>query len=509
MIKNFDEFKNSLDIEKVISEYIPLKKQGANFIGVCPFHADTKPSLIVSPAKNIYHCFACSAGGDAIKFVMENSKLTFSEACKEIADKTNFNLLFDEKTIKKDYSVLTRAKDAYKAEVFKVRKYLEKRGVSEASIDKFELGFGIELNEESFDNKKAYGLNAMISRLVFPIKNYAGRVIGFGGRTMNANGAKYINSPQSAIFNKSAVLYGFFEARNEINRTKEVIICEGYMDAIMAQQAGLKNTVATLGVALTKEHLALIAKFGANVTLVFDNDSAGISAKHRAIELLVKNKMFDSKILLIDSEQKDIADMVLLGQTNALLNARRVPIIQNFIDDCLANLANLSIEQRAGKVDKVAHFINSIDNNFLKKQYEQYLKDTYNIDGVVLKNKATIVHKPYDAVEVGVIQLMSLSSKNKDYVLEYLDINDFYTTKQAFRDFVNGTNTPALREILVMEIPEINLEHSVIGMFGKKIDKMLLETSQDRSLSQENKIQKILALQKTRKEVRAWQARVR
>ncbi|WP_169785084.1 DNA primase [Campylobacter curvus] len=493
MITNLDELKIKADIVDVISNYLPVQKAGANFTAICPFHADTKPSLMISPSKGIYHCFACGAGGDAIKFVSEYKKLNFEESCEEIADIIGFNLIKDDKGYKKrDISALERAKDTYKQNLYKVKNYLLDRGVNDETMAIYELGYGINLNDVSFEEKRYYGLGNFTDRLVFPIKTHTGRVVGFGARSLEKEPkAKYINSPNSEIFNKSALFYGFDVAKKEIIKTREVVICEGYMDTIMAYQAGIKNIVATLGVALTKEHLASLCKLGTRITLSFDMDNAGKKATLKAIELLCLNRMYDASVLKINSKFKDIADIVKAGDIHSLQSATKEPIIKFYCDFLMSGFENASSEERALKVANAAKFLNSLDNNFLKREYETYIIQGYGLNAEDLqirgiKREKTTRH--YDVLEVALIKLMSASKENKDYVLGFLSENEFRTTKEAFLAIKNNENNGFLREILFMQTPSIDIETAARTLYRNKLHRLLENVSKDKSLSEEERL---------------------
>lgn len=506
MIRNLDELKRRIDIVDVIGKYLPLRKNGANFNAICPFHQDTKPSLTVSPSKQIYHCFACGAGGDAIKFVSEYKKLDFEATCEEIAEILNFSLVTGGNGyVKKDYSLLEDVKNRYKNGVFKVIDYLKERGINEESIVKFELGYGESLDDIGFETRREFNLNAFSGRLIFPIKTRSGKVVGFGGRYLGdkKDVAKYINSPQSAIFNKSSLLYGIDLAKEHIIKTRECVVCEGYMDAIAAHQIGVKNTVATLGTALTKEHLAQIVKYGASVTLFFDKDKAGKAAARKAAELLLLNRMYESSILKVDSQCKDIAEAVNNGEGDKIINAAKEPIIKFRIDEILSGFNEASLEIRAAKVSEAARFLNFIDNSFLRREYGEYLKNSYGIseDDLIVKTvDKKPISKSYDLLEAGVIRLMSANPQNKDYVLKFLDEREFYSCKEAFRAVKNDQSNAELREILLLQIPSADLQTSVRLLYKKKLYRLLNETLNDRNIDELEKIKRITKIKKALKD---------
>ncbi|PPB53424.1 DNA primase [Campylobacter hyointestinalis] len=336
---SIENLKAIIDISDVIGSYIPLKKSGGNFVCVCPFHNDKNPSMSVSPSKGIFHCFACKAGGDAIKFIMDYEKLSYPEAVEKLANMYNFTLTYtqEQNSHKIDKKVLENLNLHYKSLLYKNQEalnYLYNRGINDAMIEIWELGWASEnqntlnlLQNENIDKEAALQTGAIkqnehgiyasfINRITFPIYNHLGNLVGFGGRTISGNPAKYVNSPQSGIFDKSRLLYGYDKAKNEIYKKGEIIICEGYMDCIMLHKAGFNNAVAVLGVALTDKHIPLLKRGDIKVVLSFDSDDAGRGAAFKSARLLALNEI-DGRVVLISGE-KDPADMIASGKANEL-----------------------------------------------------------------------------------------------------------------------------------------------------------------------------------------------
>ena len=332
---SIENLKNIVDIADVVGSYIPLKKSGANFVCVCPFHNDKHPSMSISPSKGIYHCFSCKAGGDAIKFVMEYEKLGYVEAIEKLASIYNVALEYtsSKNEPKIDKKILENLNLHYKTLLYKNHEalnYLKSRSITDAIIEKWELGWAAGsqntlnlLQNENIEPKEALEVGAIkqnesgyyasfINRITFPIYNHLGRLVGFGGRTISDNPAKYINSPQSQIFDKSKIFYGYDKAKSEIYRSHSIVICEGYMDCIMLHAAGINNAVAVLGTALTQKHIPLIQRGDIKVTLSFDSDSAGINAAFKSARLLMEHQI-DGKVVLI-SGGKDPAELVASGK---------------------------------------------------------------------------------------------------------------------------------------------------------------------------------------------------
>ena len=337
--KSIERLKAQTDIVDVVGHYLPLKKSGANFVCVCPFHDDKNPSMSVSPSRGIFHCFSCKAGGDAIKFVMDYEKLSYPEAVEKIAGLQNFTLNYVRggEPVKENKHILENANAFYRSLLYKTPaavEYLYSRGITDELIDKFELGFAPEsaqtirlLQNEHIEPKEALEVGivkqnengiyaSFINRITFPIYTHAGRLVGFGGRTISGNPAKYVNSPQSAVFDKSTLFYGYHLAKREIFAKNQIIITEGYMDVIMLHKAGFNNVVAVLGTALTTKHLPLLKRGEISVILCFDGDDAGINAATKSALLLAQNEI-DGSVVIIEGGA-DPADMVVAGKIEYL-----------------------------------------------------------------------------------------------------------------------------------------------------------------------------------------------
>lgn len=340
-----DDIKGRLGIEEVVSQYVQLKKAGRNFKGLCPFHSEKTPSFIVSPEKQICHCFGCNKGGDIFAFIQEVEGATFFEAITILADKAGLKIDTAKFCKKEDKS---EKNDYYKAhelacEFFekqlhntkdgeKVIEYLYKRGLKDETISEFRLGFA----PDKFDELHPYLLKKGISksillksgfvttktvasdqiydkyraRLMFPIFDYLGRVHGFGGRALkNDQAPKYLNSPGNIIYSKGKTLYGLYQAKQSIKEHDQIIVVEGYFDVILPYQAGIKNIVASSGTALTEEHVRLIKRMTSNAVTFFDTDDAGFEATKRAYFLFQHENILMKTIGNV--VEKDPADFIL------------------------------------------------------------------------------------------------------------------------------------------------------------------------------------------------------
>lgn len=329
-------------VDEVINEFVTLRKRGVNLIGLCPFHDEKTPSFTVSPAKGIYKCFGCGKGGNAVNFIMDHEHYTYPEALKYLAKKYNIEIIEEEQTSEQK-ELLNEQESLYYVSDFAQQyfsdnlrnseegkaigmTYLISRGFSETMIEKFQLGYCSD-KFEAFTNyalNKGYHKNHLEKsglcirkndkfydrfkgRVIFPIHNLTGKIIAFGGRILSTekNNAKYINSPDSEIYNKSKILYGIYYARNEILKQDNCFLVEGYTDVISLHQAGIENVVASSGTSLTVEQIKLIKRFTPNITILYDGDAAGIKASFRGIDMILEEGMNVKIVLFPDGEDPD------------------------------------------------------------------------------------------------------------------------------------------------------------------------------------------------------------
>ncbi len=360
-----ENLKNSIDIVDIISNYIEIKKAGANFKANCPFHGEKTPSFVISPSKQIYHCFGCSVGGDAIQFVMEYEKINYPEALEKIASMMNFSLEYSQGS--SDHTETRRLLESVQGWYYKnldynniAKTYLQQRGINQQSIEKFGIGYvgsSSELMNFLSTNflptpqaeeagvvaqRERGGFYARLTeRITFPIYSPSGAIVGFGGRTITNHPAKYINSPQTKLFNKSQLLYGYAKAKEHIYKNKKLIVCEGYLDVIMFHQAGFQEAVATLGTALTEEHLPLLRKGQPKIILAYDGDKAGVAAALKAATMLTIGG-FDGSVVLFPNGA-DPADMIAIGKIQEVANLLRAeqPLIP-FVIEMMVKAHDLS-----------------------------------------------------------------------------------------------------------------------------------------------------------------------
>jgi len=486
---SIERLKTSIDIVDVIGSYIELKKSGANFKANCPFHGEKTPSFVVSPQKQIFHCFGCGVGGDSIKFVMEYEKLSYPEAIEKLASAYNIPLTYTKGAnsgISDERRVLELLQNFYKDNLYKTSyalEYLESRGITKRSIEHFGIGYVgssnsvislIKQNQIPLPKAVDAGVIAkgergdfyarLVDRVTFPIYNSAGAIVGFGGRTLSNHPAKYINSPQTKLFNKSRLLYGYYLAKNTIYDTKEVIITEGYLDVIMLHQAGFTNAVATLGTALTSEHLPLLRKGEPKVILAYDGDKAGVAAALKAAKMLSASGIEGSVVLF--PEGKDPADMVSSNNLDELKELlKNGADLAIFIIEQIKSSYNINNPYEKQKaIAEVNSFLNSL-NKVVREAYAIEAARVFNTK-VAYFNAKKRAPQP-QVTEQNIIKdpaweaiLKTLMAKPNliDDILDILDFSFAKSYEGAFRALASGNlDNPILRGIEVDDsVPTLN-----------------------------------------------------
>jgi len=333
-----DRIRESVNIVDVIGRYVTLKKRGRNYLGLCPFHTEKTPSFNVNPEKQIFHCFGCGTGGNVFTFLMRYENLSFVDAVKRLADETGIKIPVSQEAKKQEseneqlFRANEVAESVYHQQLKQapaaVQEYLQRRGISAETREQFKLGYAsgewdgllkyLERNGFSLNPYKKSGLlleseksgklfDRFRNRLMFPIHNQSGKVIGFGGRALldEPNSPKYMNSPESPVYQKSRILYGLYFSKEAIRESGAVIFVEGYMDFLQLYQAGIRNVVATSGTALTEEHARLIRRYTSRVYLCYDADTAGINAAVRGGEILFQQLLEVEALILPAGEDPD------------------------------------------------------------------------------------------------------------------------------------------------------------------------------------------------------------
>ena len=409
-----DEVRNANDIVEVISGYVQLKKRGKNYLGLCPFHTEKTPSFTVSAEKQMYHCFGCSKGGNIFTFLMEMDKISFVEAVKSLASKAGIQIpeenrpATEEQTEFENYYAVCRFAGMHffrnlteSEEGKEALSYFYKRGFTDETIRTFGLGYAmnswdafvLKAQGEDFKGEDIakVGLarvredgslyDYFRGRAMFPIFSIQGRVIGFGARKMREDDAiagKYINSPESPLYDKSRVLYGLFHSKDFIRQEDNALMVEGYADLISLYQAGIQNVVASSGTALTEAQLKLIGRYSKNLTLVYDADSAGSSATVRGIDLALEH---DLNVRIVELPEGEDPDSFVLKHGGIEFRERLANAV-SFIDFKAKQLhrsgAFVTVEGKRNAIRSLAQTIAKIGDEITRNMYIKEVANNYS-----------------------------------------------------------------------------------------------------------------------------------
>ena len=541
--KSIEKLKNQIDIVDIIEHFVPVKKMGANYKCVCPFHDDKNPSMSISQSRQFFHCFACKAGGDAIKFVMDYEKLTYPEAIERIASLVNFSLEYTSDklpTQKENKHILEKVNAFYRSEFFKHEaavRYIYSRGINDAMIEKFELGWAGDsastirlLQNENIEPKEALEVGivkqnekgiyaSFIERITFPIYAHTAKLVGFGGRTISDHPAKYVNSPQSMVFDKSKLLYGYHLARQSIFEKKQIIITEGYLDVIMLHFAGFTNAVAVLGTALTTNHLPLLKRGEISVVLCFDGDSAGINAAIKSSRLLVQNEIDGSVVIIKDGA--DPADMVFTGRSSELkeMFGSGTELGEFYIEQIVKKYDITRPVQKQKCLEEIVEFTNSL-KPIIAKSYESLVAKllkieagTFSLSGQrysgIQNQKFANANKQNeqgsqkkektDLLELSILKSMLADKNYENIVLSELNEKFFLQHKNYFQAILLPkieSNATLIREIYVEESAKVasseeSLREAIIKLKLKYYEHFRAETKESQKPNKIEIMQKI------------------
>lgn len=412
---------DAANIVEVVSDFVSLKKSGNNYFGCCPFHNEKTASFSVSPAKNIFYCFGCHKGGNAVNFIMEHEQMAYVEALKYLAQKYHIEVKEKEFTPeeqerhddRESMMVLNEfAKNTFIRNMTETDegraigyKYFKERGFNEETIKTYELGYSLSERKAFTDlalksgyqqkylvstglsilkEEDGYIFDRFSNRVMFPIHNLTGKVIGFGGRVLDARtkgvNVKYMNSPQSEIYDKSRSLYGIYQAKATIVKKDKCFLVEGYTDVLSMHQSGITNVVASNGTALTTDQIRLIHKFTSNITVLYDGDSAGIHAALRGIDMILAEEMNVKVLLLPDGEDPDsfarnhssteLEDFIDKNETDFILFKTRL----------LLNDAGNDPVKLSGLVNAIVDSISVVPDSIKRAFYVKECAELMNID---------------------------------------------------------------------------------------------------------------------------------
>ncbi|HKP96157.1 MAG TPA: DNA primase [Fibrobacteria bacterium] len=430
------QVKENADIVMIIGQYVPLKKAGARYLGLCPFHHDRSPSMNVTPQMGIYKCFACGAGGDVLKFVQEYEKLDFIDALKTVASRAGVaipeNILFSKDDEDKGKAGQALAANQLACQLYQeeladtpeILAYIAGRGINEDTRKHFQVGYAPQSADKLLKRAAAKGIpnqalldagilgrteggrvyDRFSGRLIFPIWNMSGHVIGFGGRILAAANApkdvhqpKYVNSPESAFYHKSKVLYGLNFARNGMDKAGEAVIVEGYMDLLALWQAGIRNAVAVSGTALTKDHVQILSRFARKVFLFLDGDEPGRKAVRRSLEPLLAQGLEVKVPVLPAEEDPDSFARKFGGEKVKELFGQSEDIVGFLLRSAAKPMDAMSPEEKQGLLQDCLALLQTMPSPNVRDQYLDELRKKLGLrsmQGFGLGQTARPAYKP-------------------------------------------------------------------------------------------------------------------
>jgi len=429
------EIKNAADIVDIVSEVVHLKKSGKNFLGLCPFHSEKTPSFSVSPEKQIYHCFGCGVGGNIFSFLMKHDGLAFPEAARTLARRYGIDIPKQSLTREQKkrlgererlLNINRQAMDFFsralhsKSAGIRAMTYLKKRGFSPEIIDRFHLGYAPKgwdhflnfitkkgaapaLVEKSGlilpkKDKRGY-YDRFRDRIMFPILDVNKDVIGFGGRVLDDSLPKYLNSPETPVYNKSRSLYGLYTAKEKCRTTNTIFIVEGYLDLLALHQNGIENSVATLGTALTEEHVRLLTRYAPRMVLVYDSDEAGIRSALRCVDIFWKEHVdfsrgdvfredkADTHILVLPDEHDPDSFIRENGPDAFKQAASQAPSIITFLIDQAIGKHGLTTEGKIRVIAELQQPLATINDKVARSLYIKQLAERIGIDENIVLEK--------------------------------------------------------------------------------------------------------------------------
>ncbi|MDR2410092.1 MAG: DNA primase [Bacteroidales bacterium] len=507
-----EDILNAARIEEVVGDFVRLTKRGVNYVGSCPFHNERTPSFVVSPVKGMFKCFGCGVGGDSATFIMKHENYNYGEALRYLANKYNIELKEEEQTpsqIKEHnerealYTISSYAKDCFSINLHETEEgkslgltYFREREFSAKTIEKFQLGYASQerdaftqqalKNGYSIENLEKSGLTIVkennyyidrfCGRVIFPVHNFSGRVVGFGGRILSAiqtaHSAKYINSPETGIYHKSDVLYGLFMAKTAIKKEDKCFLVEGYTDVISLYQNGIENVTASSGTSLTVGQIKLIRKLTNNITIIYDGDSAGIKAALRGISLILKEGMNVRVVLLPEGEDPDSF-------------ARN-----NTKDDCLTYIK----EQEESFIKfKTNLLLKDIGNDTIKKA--QLINDIATDISLIndLMMRSVFIQECSKLLNIPEETLVRTVSKNrvKAYYDAHSKENELASTNEEKQTLVDATLLPVIPAINLPLKPMSveNIERAILSLLINRGENIVcISNNQGEQDEQKNKL---------------------
>jgi DNA primase len=496
------EIKEKIDIVDFVSEHISLKKSGKNYVALCPFHSERTPSFVVSREKQLFHCFGCNVGGDVIKFLMMYENITYREAIKKLSIRAGISISLDDidhmseedrekaeiKNINFDTAMLyvkyLRSSDGEKA-----RKILKERNIKDSMIETFNIGYAPNSYDEIFrELSKKYNRELLLksqiitqnsgriidtfrNRIIFPIRSVSGDIIGFGGRSVDNEEPKYLNSPQTPVFSKGKALFGIYQALPHIKKEKKAILVEGYIDTIILHQYKLNNTISPLGTALTVEQANILKNYVDEVIIIFDSDSSGINASIKAADILVEVGIYPRIVLLPLNTDPD--EYIIKNGIDEMLNLinNAEDIIEFKIELIKEKKTEFSPNEKFKIIEFLSSTISKQNNEIIKYEWIKKASTSLNIPERLIynyTNKKYVKNLEYEKhnhqdkepnIEMNLIEILV---KNTDFMkLEFVkNFSIDYLTSEFAKDIFgflknqNLTDSASIYDLISINYPQ-------------------------------------------------------
>ncbi len=491
-----DEIIQTARIEEVIGEFVSLKRAGSNLKGLSPFTDEKTPSFVVSPAKQIFKCFSTGKGGSVVTFLMEKEHFSYPEALRWLADKYNVQIPEEtaptaaELAVKSErdslYIINEFAKNHFMQNLHESEEgkaigitYFEERGFRKDIIERFQLGYSINVSDDFTKAAiaKGYKLEYLQNvglvktkdernfdffrgRVMFPIHSISGRVLGFGGRTLFTDKkiAKYFNSPESIIYNKSEILYGLFFAKGDIVKYDECLLCEGYTDVISMHQSGIQNVVSSSGTSLTKEQIKLVKRYTQNLTILYDGDAAGIKASFRGIDLILEEGMNVKVVLFPDGEDPDsFAKKTSTSELETFIKSHKQDFI-TFKASILLKEGESDPLKKSELIREIVHSVSLIPDQITRSVYVQEIAKQFDISETIISNELMRLRKNTIAKQIQEPELKEVPLPLNN---ESFDSNNKIETVQIEKEKSFLFEKELIRLLMKYGIREVHIPNAV------------------------------------------------
>jgi DNA primase len=509
-----DDIMQTSRIEEVIGEFVNLKRAGSNLKGLSPFTDEKTPSFVVSPAKQIFKCFSTSKGGSVVTFLMEKEHFSYPEALRWLADKYGIQIPEDEPATAEELAAITEreslhiinefAKTHFMHNLLETEEgaaiglsYFEERGFRKDIIQKFQLGYCLNVSDDftKAAQKKGYKLDYLEKvglvkskddrhfdffrgRVMFPIHSVSGRVLGFGGRTLITDKkiAKYFNSPESIIYNKSEILYGLHFSKGDIIKYDNCFLCEGYTDVISMFQAGIQNVVSSSGTSLTKDQIKLIRRYTQNITILYDGDAAGIKASFRGIDLILEEGMNVKVVLFPEGEDPD-------SYSKKASTTELETYIKEHTQDFISFKAAILLKdgeadpiKRAELIREIVHSVALIPDQITRQVYLQQIASQFDISEQIISSELIKLRKGVVAKQLQQPEILDLPEERQTE--PYIPDNGSSAKEASLHDEFNLINLLIKYGTRVIEIEQFDengqahkVETTIIELVHNELDR--------------------------------------